>query len=184
MNDMTSVVADVPTAESYREVPAPTGGGTGIAFIEFYWSEQYSCDMIRFDWPGSALEKPHFAVTDEHKLQFPQQWNAYKNGQDQFVGQTIITRAPFLDEANARLLNNAGIRTVEMLAEATEERIRSLDPQGKKEWLAIRTRGIQWLEARRKSMDEETQRLASENVTLKAELEQLRAAAKEHAAQA
>jgi hypothetical protein len=73
-------------------------------------------ERVEFNMPGNPYSKPVFAVTDEHRERWPQEYAAFKKGGEVAINGTPIDVLPFLKPSMVRELKALDIMTAEQLA--------------------------------------------------------------------
>lgn len=71
---------------------------------------------IRFYCAGGTIHEEW--VNENHKMQYPQQWAAYQNKQEQTFEGTILETCPIFSPSHLATLKLAGFRTVQQFADA------------------------------------------------------------------
>lgn len=96
-------------------------GGDNELFVEFYHNAEYDADFIRIQSPGDKLMITDTQATQDHKLRFARQWEAYQKGAAQFGSETPLEELPFINTGLRRQLNAIGVFTAENLANISDE---------------------------------------------------------------
>lgn len=81
-------------------------------------------EYVEITAPGISREKPCFRVNDHHKKRWPDQYKAFKEGQEVPLDGYPIEQWPQVSRAEVDTLKSLGVRTVEDLVGAPEENIR------------------------------------------------------------
>lgn len=131
----------------------------GKLYVRFYSNAIDGKDHVELRYPGDKLEQPDFLVEEDHKLRWPQQWEAYSNETDQLDGQTRIEDAPWIDSALYPEFRHLNIHTVEHLAAVSDAHVNKLGPGG----LAMREKAQAHVERDKKAsgFDDQQARIAS-----------------------
>lgn len=80
---------------------------------------------------GDKNNKPHYRVTDVHKNRWPDQYNRFKENQEQIPEGTRLEEWPILTTSRVQELKAVGIHTVEQLADLNDAGIQSLGMGGR-----------------------------------------------------
>ena len=139
----------VPTIDGVQQMPIPvygTGedqktqwerlmerGGSEAdrnLYVEFYHNAVEDRDFIRMKIPGDQYFEPDVLVEEEHKMRFPEQWKAYRKGEDQIAGQTRIDDIPWIDNSLKNRLKTANVYTLEALSEVSDGNIQNIGLNG------------------------------------------------------
>jgi len=76
--------------------------------------------------PGNDKEIPDFRVTDEHKKRWPRQWEAFKTGSEIPLEGTPFKMWMGITPVEAKMLQDAGIRTVEELVKVPDLNLKNI----------------------------------------------------------
>lgn len=135
-------------------------------------------EMVKIRFPADrnrTLVRPAHAEWRKERgqivtyaMRFPEEYRRFKAGQAPVVHGMPLSEAPFLNEAQRRMLRALEVYTVEQLAGLEGVPLKNLGPTGRQ----LQQAAAAFLETARGSAD--TVRLATENEKLRAEIEMLR----------
>lgn len=108
--------------------PLPNGGRR----IEFYKDPVTDQDKIKYMFPSDRNFEPHFLVEEKHKIEFPREWEAYREGQSQLVGQTPLTDIAWIDGAMRNMFGAHHVLTLEQLAALGESALSVMSSTARK----------------------------------------------------
>jgi hypothetical protein len=83
-------------------------------------------------------------VRDEHKRRWPREYAAFKAGIEAPLEGTPITEWPAINKAQVQTLQYLNVRTVESLAELTDEQVMKIGAGG----MTLRGKAQAWLKVR------------------------------------
>lgn len=115
--------------------PTPRGYGTmeGIGdeglIVEFFKDPVDEKDYVKVSVPGERSSEYVFLATEgrpPYTERFAAQWDAYKNAESQYAGQTLLRDVPWLNDAMRAHLATFRIMTVEQLASVNDTGLQSL----------------------------------------------------------
>lgn len=153
--------------------------------VEFYYDKVTEKDFCKMVFPGNKLTVWDQPVREEDKRRFHRQWSLYKEGKDQFGGQTMLKTWSEIDPGSIEEYMAMRILTVEALAWLPDVNITNLPPgmqhlayrhrQMARDWLKEKQRSAgfdQALQAATQSQ-ELAQSAIEENAVLRGQLEEL-----------
>lgn len=73
-------------------------------------------ERVEVIFPGNQFNKPVFKVTQEHKDRWPDEYKAFKSGQEMALNGTPLEQWPLLKRAQVLEMKAIGFRTVEEIA--------------------------------------------------------------------
>jgi hypothetical protein len=73
-------------------------------------------ERVRIYFPGDQTKRPVFKVTREHADKYPQEYAAFKSGQELALNGTPLEQWPILKRAQVMEMKAVGFRTVEDIA--------------------------------------------------------------------
>lgn len=173
------------------ETQVATGNKDDRSIVEFYTDAKEDkaasakegrpiyrdVEMVRIRFPADrqrTLVRPALAEWRKvngqivtYAQRFPEEYRRFKAGQAPVVHGMPLKEAPFLTEAQRRMLAALDVYTVEQLAGLEGQPVRNLGPNGRE----MVEKAKAFLETARGSAD--MTRLASENETLRRQLEAL-----------
>lgn len=76
--------------------------------------------------PGNDKEIPDFRVTETHKKRWPRQWEAFQTGSDIPLEGTPFNKWMGITPVEAKMLQDAGIRTVEELVKVPDLNLKNI----------------------------------------------------------
>ena len=97
--------------------------GAGGEFAEFYKCPVDGLDHLRVQYPHDETFVADEAVTEIHKLRYPDMWDAYQNDTDQMAGMTRLREVPWIDEAARKEFERCRVHTLEQMAGLTDPAI-------------------------------------------------------------
>ena len=109
----------------------PDGEGDESLHVEFYRHPVDDQDHVRIAVPGDKLSAFDYLAEDgrpPYKERFERQWHAYQNAQSQYLGQTMLTDVPWIDEAMRTHLAEFKVITLEQLAAVSDTSLQRLGP--------------------------------------------------------
>lgn len=131
-------------------------------------------ERVKIHMPGNQFTKPVFKVSSEHVERWPDQYKAFKEGREISLEGTPIEMWPILNKAQVAELKYLGIRTVEHLAELSDNTVQRIGMGGYK----LRELAKAFLDdaammAQATALSRENEQLRNEVATLKSQVEQL-----------
>ena len=94
-----------------RDLPTPHGQPKQYGPLE-----RVDVEMVEIEVPGDAKLKPVHKVGDEHRRRWPDQYKAFKSGQEQKLDGEAIEQWPALTRGQCERYRALGIRTVKDFA--------------------------------------------------------------------
>lgn len=125
-------------------------------------------EVISFIIGGDSKSAPEQRVTDEIRQRFPEEYAAFKRGEEIAQSGTPLEMWPWLNTAQVKHLKYLNVFSVEQLAEGGEKLAGSLGMGGR----TLVSQAQAWLETAKNGAV--PTRLVEENESLKAEVERLR----------
>jgi hypothetical protein len=89
-------------------------------------------ERIELNYPGNPYTKPVMAVTDEHRQKWPDEYEAFKQGQDMAVHGTPLEQWPVLKRSMALELKALGFHTVEQIRDMNDHAVQRIPMYGRK----------------------------------------------------
>ena len=90
--------------------------GDEALIVNFYTHTINGEDYVRIQAPGDRLKIYDAPATDDDRLRFPQQYEAFKRRESQYAGQTMTADMPWIDQATQFHLASFQVVTVEQLS--------------------------------------------------------------------
>lgn len=88
-------------------------------------------EMVTTIIPGDRLTKPSFVVTDVHRQRWPNEYAAFKRGEEIAQSGTPLEHWPLMTTARVMELKAVGILSVDMLADVSDANLGALGPNGR-----------------------------------------------------
>lgn len=85
-------------------------------------------EYVEIQSPGNQLEIPILRVKDSHRERWPEQYAAFKRGEEAPLNGYPLSDWPQVTRAMVETMKSVGIQTVEDLAEAPEESLKQVGP--------------------------------------------------------
>jgi hypothetical protein len=89
-------------------------------------------ESVEFNFPGNPHTKPVFAVAEEHRQRWPQEYEAFKKGNTIAINGTPIDVLPFLRPSMVKELKALDIMTAEQLAALDDHGVQRIHMGGRK----------------------------------------------------
>lgn len=89
-------------------------------------------EMVETIIPGDRLTKPVFVVSEEHKRRWPNEYAAFKRGEEIAQSGTPLEHWPLMTTARVAELKAIGIFSVDMLADVSDANLNALGPNARK----------------------------------------------------
>ena len=161
---------------------AVSHGNDGQLFAEFYWREvedeketrlrgvvvKLPVEYVRIEVPGDKLSKWDMPVKEEHRMRWPQLYDAFKRNEEQPPEGIPLEKWPLINMDMRRELNRWGFRTVNQISEATDSTLSNLDGNIKQLILNVRRHAELFLSQLEKGAQERrlTEELGERDATI------------------
>jgi hypothetical protein len=89
-------------------------------------------ERIELNYPGNPYTKPVMAVTDEHRQRWPEEYDAFKSGQEVAVNGTPLEQWPVLKRSMVLELKALGFHTVEQIRDMNDHAVQRIPMYGRK----------------------------------------------------
>lgn len=96
--------------------------------VEFYFNQVAQKDYCKMVFPGNKLTVWDQPVREKDKQRFYQQWQLYKQGKDQFGGQTMLRSWSEIDAGSVEIYLGMNIQSVEALANLPDVNMTNMPP--------------------------------------------------------
>lgn len=83
-------------------------------------------EMVETIIPGDRLTKPTFVVTDDHKVRWPKEYEAFKRGEALAASGTPLEHWPIMTTSRVMEMKAIGILSVDMLAAVSDANLAAL----------------------------------------------------------
>jgi hypothetical protein len=115
-------------------------------------------EMVEVIIPGDRLNTPTFIVGERHRKRWPKQYAAFKADQEAPVDGTPIDQLPGVTKSQVQELAYFHVRTIEALANLSDEQMGKVMPMGGRQ---MREKAQRWV--KNAEGDAGNERLAAEN---------------------
>ena len=133
-------------------------------------------DFVRIQTPGDTRTLIETIATDQHKKRFPSAWDLYSRGMEAITEGTPLDEWNGATRSQAKELQYANIRTVELLAQISDSNIQKLGPG----YQQLRAKARLFIESSKgeaaaTAAARENERLREEMAIMKEQLEAMKA---------
>jgi hypothetical protein len=89
-------------------------------------------ERVELNYPGNPYTKPVMRVTDEHRQRWPEEYEAFKSGQEVAVHGTPLEQWPVLKRSMVLELKALGFHTVEQIRDMNDHAVQRVPMYGRK----------------------------------------------------